>query len=133
MYPDLVDITPGTLSKSASVHQKHPPAKMATPAGEDSAALSALPIADSFLAFDKSHAASAHDETTIGISAAPRFKKSESRIEVGTRQIIRRASDRELQRRITDQLLSAGSCSSFSTNWSARPLLHHRSRRGSGP
>src|SRR5436190_16348534 len=29
MYPDVVEITPGTLSKSASVHQKHPPAKIA--------------------------------------------------------------------------------------------------------
>src|SRR3954452_5103701 len=29
MYPDVVEITPGTLSKSASTHQKHPPAKIA--------------------------------------------------------------------------------------------------------
>ncbi len=30
MKPDVVLITPGTLSKSASVHQKQPPAKVAT-------------------------------------------------------------------------------------------------------
>ena len=29
MKPDVVLITPGTLSKSASVHQKQPPAKVA--------------------------------------------------------------------------------------------------------
>ena len=29
IYPDVVEITPGTLSKSASVHQKQPPAKVA--------------------------------------------------------------------------------------------------------
>jgi hypothetical protein len=30
MYPEVVESTPGILSKSASVHQKQPPAKVAT-------------------------------------------------------------------------------------------------------
>ena len=35
MYPDVVETTPGTLSKASSVHQKQPAAKvaLATPAG----------------------------------------------------------------------------------------------------
>jgi hypothetical protein len=29
MYPDVVEMTPSILSKGGSMHQKHPPAKVA--------------------------------------------------------------------------------------------------------